>query len=215
MTAIMSGSSIRNILFDLGGVLLNINTQLTLDALQKIGWKEASDEKVVSERKDVFFNLEKGLISVDNFRNYIRQLTANNINDNDIDAAWTAMILDIPADRVKYLKNLKKHYRLFLLSNTNEIHKTKFHREFEVNYGYSFYDLFERNHYSHEMRKRKPDPAIFLQVLEESQLVARESLFIDDVEENVKSAESIGMQGLYIQPGTLLEVLPGYLNKSI
>jgi putative hydrolase of the HAD superfamily len=65
------------------------------------------------------------------------------------------------------------------------------------------------------MKKRKPDPDIFLQVLHENQLVARESLFIDDMEENVKAAESVGMTGLYIQPGTLLEVLPAYLNSSV
>ena len=125
------------------------------------------------------------------------------------------MILDFPADRVKYLENLRKQYRIFLLSNTNEIHKGKFHRMFEANYGYSIYDLFERNHYSHEMGKRKPDPAIFLQVLEEDHLVAAETFFIDDLEENVIAAESIGIKGLYIQPGTLLEVLPDYLNTSI
>jgi glucose-1-phosphatase len=211
----MSGSSIRNIIFDLGGVVLNINTRLTLDALKHLGWEGASEEKIISEIKDVFLNMEKGKISAGLFRNYIRQLTGSGSNDEEIDKAWTAMILDIPADRVKYLEKLRKRYRLFLLSNTNEIHKEKFHREFEQNYGYPFHGLFERNHYSHEMGKRKPDPAIFLQVLEENRLVASESLFIDDMEENIKSAESVGMQGLYIQPGTLLEVLPAYLNSRV
>jgi glucose-1-phosphatase len=110
---------------------------------------------------------------------------------------------------------LKKNYRIFLLSNTNEIHKIKFHRMFKENYGYSFYNLFERNHYSHEMGMRKPDPNIYLQVLKEDQLVAEETLFIDDIGENVIAAESAGLKGLHIQPGTLLEVLPGYLKCSI
>jgi putative hydrolase of the HAD superfamily len=211
----MSGSSIRNIIFDLGGVLLNINVRLTVEALKNLGWSNAYDEEEFQKHKEIFFNLEKGLTSPLMFRDRIRQLAGHRNSDEEIDAAWSAMILDIPPDRVKYLENLKKHYRLFLLSNTNEIHKTKFHREFEQQYGYSFYDLFEQNHYSHEMKKRKPDPDIFLQVLHENQLVARESLFIDDMEENVKAAESVGMTGLYIQPGTLLEVLPAYLNSSV
>jgi glucose-1-phosphatase len=211
----MSGSSIRNIIFDLGGVLLNINIRLTIEALKNLGWSNAYDEEEFKKHKEIFFNLEKGLTSPLMFRDRIRQLAGHRNSDKEIDAAWSAMILDIPPDRVKYLENLRKQYRIFLLSNTNEIHKTKFHREFEQNYGYSFYDLFERNHYSHEMAKRKPDPAIFLQVLEENHLVASESLFVDDMEENVKSAESVGMQGFYIQPGTLLEVLPTYLNSRV
>jgi glucose-1-phosphatase len=209
----MSVLSIRNIIFDLGGVLLNINVGLTVEALKNLGWSNAYDEEEFQKHKEIFFNLEKGLTSPMMFRDQVRQLAGHRNTDQEIDAAWSAMILDIPADRIKYLENLKKHYRLFLLSNTNEIHKTKFHREFEQNYGYPFYDLFEQNHYSHEMKKRKPDPAIFLQVLEENQLAAHESLFIDDMEENVRSAETVGIKGLYIQPGTLLDVLPSYLKN--
>jgi HAD superfamily hydrolase (TIGR01509 family) len=213
LTVKMSGSSVRNIIFDLGGILLNIDLRLTKEALKKLGWNDVDNEEEINKNIDLFHDFEKGLITPGTFRSHLRQLTGQNNRDSEIDESWTAMILDIPADRVKYLENLRKDYHIFLLSNTNEIHKKKFHGEFEQNYGYSFYDLFERNHYSHEMGKRKPDPAIFLQVLEENQLVAAESLFIDDVEENVLSAESFGIKGLYIQPGTLLEILPVYLNN--
>jgi len=209
----MSALLVRNIIFDLGGVVLNINTRLTIEALKNLGWNNASDDEELKKHKEIFFNLEKGLTSPLTFRDQIRQLAGFKNSDRDIDDAWTAMILDIPADRVSYLENLKKHYRLFLLSNTNEIHKEKYHREFEQNYGYPFFALFERIHYSHEMKKRKPDPDIFLQVLEENSLVPADSLFIDDMEENVKSAEAVGMKGLYIQPGTLLDVLPAYLKN--
>ncbi len=209
----MSVSSIRNIIFDLGGVVLNINVRLTVEALKNLGWKNAGDEEELQKNKELFFNFEKGLITSETFRSRLRLLTQDNHNNAEIDAAWTAMILDIPSDRVKYLENLRNHYRLFLLSNTNEIHKEKFHREFEQKYGYPFYELFDRNHYSHEMGKRKPDPEIFLQVLDENRLISSESLFIDDMVDNVKSAESVGMKGLYIQPGTLLEALPGYLKN--
>lgn len=210
----MPVSAIRNIIFDLGGVILNINTQLTLDALKRLGWKIASEENIISEIRDVFVELEKGLIPTPYFRDYVRRLTGSAADDEEIDNAWAAMILDIPSDWVNYLQKLRSRYRLFLLSNTNEIHIAKFHREFEQYYGYPFSSLFERVHYSCTMGKRKPDPAIFLQVLEENRLIASETLFIDDVEQNVKSAESVGMKGLYIQPGTLLEALPRYLSNS-
>jgi putative hydrolase of the HAD superfamily len=140
-------------------------------------------------------------------------LIGTDVTDQDIDTAWTAMLLDIPRDRIKYIEELKNKYRVFLLSNTNEIHRLKFHSIFEENFGYSFDQLFERNHYSHEMGLRKPDQAIFLQVLAENNLVASETLFIDDISENVMAAESVGMKGLNIVPGTLLESLPAYLKR--
>lgn len=208
----MSGSSIQNIIFDLGGVILNIDAQLTFDAFKKLGWTDFPENDKPERGQELFHNLEKGNTSPEAFHHHFRQLIGHNCSDQKIDDAWTAMILDIPADRVKYLQDLRKSYRIFLLSNTNEIHKVKFHRVFEENYGFSFYDLFERNHYSHEMGKRKPDPSIYLQVLKENQLVAEECLFIDDVGENIIAAESVGIKGLHIQPGTLLEVLPGYLE---
>lgn len=211
----MLDSSIHNIIFDLGGVILNINAQLSFGALKKLGWNGSGQEEMLSKSKEFFHDMEKGNISPEAFHCRFRQLTGHNSGDREIDDAWTAMILDIPSDRVEYLQDLSKKYRIFLLSNTNEIHKVKFHRIFEEQYGYSFYDLFERNHYSHEMGKRKPDPAIYLQVLEENQLKAEESLFVDDAEENVVAAESVGMRGLHILPGTLLEILPRYLATMI
>jgi glucose-1-phosphatase len=210
----MSDSSIKNIIFDLGGVILNIDAQLTIDAFRRLGWNGSAEDEMINKGKKLFHSLEKGTTSPESFHEHFRQLTGHNCSDQEIDEAWTAMILDIPPDRVMYLQDLRKDYRIYLLSNTNEIHKVKFHRMFKDAYGYSFYDLFERNHYSHEMGLRKPDQNIYLQVLSENQLIAGESLFIDDVEENVIAAESVGINGLYIQPGTLLDILPQYLNAS-
>jgi putative hydrolase of the HAD superfamily len=207
----MENLSFKNIIFDLGGVILNIDTQLTFDALEKLGLKNTFQEE--NEAKELFFNLEKGLSTPLELRKFIRKISGVNHSDEEIDAAWTAMLLDIPVDRVEYISDLKKNYRLFLLSNTNEIHKIKFHREFEENFGYPINQLFEKNHYSHEMGLRKPDPAIFLQVLKENDLAASETLFIDDVEENVLAAESVGIIGLKIIPGSLLESLPAYLSR--
>jgi putative hydrolase of the HAD superfamily len=135
-------------------------------------------------------------------------------NDSEIDAAWGAMILDIPADRIRYLEELKKNYKLYLLSNTNEIHRIKFHRDFKTDFDYSFYDLFERNFYSHEMGMRKPNPQIYLEALREAELIPEETLFIDDMEENIEAARTTGMQVLHIRPGTLMENLPAYLSDN-
>lgn len=203
---------IKNIIFDLGGVILNIDPQLTFDALKKLGFNGSfQDEK---DAMTYFFDLEKGHTTPMAFRNFIRQLIGSDIADDDIDAAWTAMLLDIPADRIRYIEGLRKDYRVFLLSNTNEIHRLKFHRTFEDSFGYLFDQLFERNHYSHEMGLRKPDPEIYKMVLNENNLNPSETLFVDDIQENVLAAESVGMKGLNILPGTLLETLPPYLSRS-
>ena len=209
----MATKIIRNIIFDLGGVILNIEPQLTVEAFRNLGWTDFYEDKNQSLSKELFYNLEKGASSPEAFRDHVRAMIKHHPDDEEIDAAWSAMILDIPADRVKYLEELKKSYRLFLLSNTNEIHRRKFHNDFEADFGYPFYDLFERNFYSHEMGMRKPNPQIFLQALKEANLVPEETLFIDDMEENVAAAMTTGMRGLYIQPGTLLESLSDCLKE--
>jgi len=210
----MSVKTIRNIIFDLGGVILNINPLLTVEAFHKLGWNDFYKGDNQSLNKELFFNLEKGNSSPEAFRNMVRQMIDKQMTDDEIDLAWTAMILDIPADRVKYLEELKKNYRLYLLSNTNEIHRIKFHRSFREDFGYSFYDLFEHSFYSHKMGMRKPNPQIYLQALKEADLNPEETLFIDDIEENIEAAKTTGMNVLHIEPGTLLEKLPEYLEEN-
>lgn len=208
----MSVNAVRNIIFDLGGVILNINPLLTVEAFHKLGWNDFYKGDNQSLNKALFYNLEKGNSSPEAFRNTVRQMIDKQMTDEEIDLAWTAMILDIPADRVSYLNELKKSYRLFLLSNTNEIHRIKFHRSFKEDFGYSFYDLFEHSFYSHKMGMRKPNPQIYVQALKEANLDPEETLFIDDMEENIEAAKATGMNVLHIEPGTLLEKLPGYLE---
>lgn len=210
----MTAKQIRNIIFDLGGVILNINPQLTVDAFRKLGWTDFYEADSKSLSKELFYNLESGNSSSEIFRQNVRKNINNQLNDKEIDTAWAAMILDIPADRVRYLEELKRSYRIFLLSNTNEIHRIKFHRNFESDFGYSFYDLFERNFYSHEMGMRKPNPEIYLQALKEANLIPEETLFIDDMKENIEAARTIGMKVLHIQPGTLMGRLPDYLKEN-
>lgn len=210
----MSVNPIRNIIFDLGGVILNINPQLTVEAFRSLGWRNFYEENNQTKGKELFYSLESGSSSPEVFRNSVRKIADIQRNDEEIDTAWAAMILDIPADRIRYLEALKNSYRLFLLSNTNEIHRIKFHRDFEKDFGYSFYDLFERNFYSHEMGMRKPNPQIYIQALTEAGLVPEETLFIDDMEENIESAKTTGMKVLHIIPGTLMEKLPEYLNDN-
>src|SRR5665648_1139802 len=104
----MSIKTIRNIIFDLGGVILNINPQLTVDAFRNLGWSDFYEENNQTNGKELFYSLESGSSSPEVFRNNVRKMTDLQRNDREIDEAWTAMILDIPADRIRYLEELKK-----------------------------------------------------------------------------------------------------------
>ncbi len=209
----MTSKSIRNIIFDLGGVILNIDPQLTVEGFRKLGWTNFYEGDNQALAKELFFRLEQGDSTPESFRNSVREMINVPLDDDSIDKVWSAMILDIPAERIKYLESLRANYRIFILSNTNEIHRLKFHREFETNFGYPLYDLFERNFYSHLMGMRKPDPQIYIQALNEAGILPHETLFIDDMEVNTEAAKSIGMQVLNIEPGSLMEVLPNYLKE--
>ena len=210
----MAINPICNIIFDLGGVILNIDPQLTVNEFRKLGWNDFYGEYNQSLAKELFFQLESGNASPEAFRDSVRQMIHDQIEDSSIDKAWSAMILDIPQDRIRYLEILKERYRIFLLSNTNEIHRIKFHHNFEEVFGYSFYELFERNFYSHEMGMRKPNPEIYIRALNEAGILAEETLFIDDMVANTEAAKNVGMRVLHINPGSMMEVLPRYLEDE-
>jgi len=206
---------IKNLIFDLGGVILDINPQLTIEAFRKMGLDRVPEKEAEELQVNILHKVEKGASTPEEFRNNIRQIIGNHVSDLSIDNAWTAMIIDMPVERIRYLETLKKSYRTFLLSNTNEIHRELFHRMFQNDNGYSFYELFEKNYYSHQMGLRKPDPEIYRVVLEENGLIPQETLFIDDMQINTEAAKSLGMHVLLLEPGTLLEALPGKLKNQV
>lgn len=204
-------STIKNIIFDLGGVILNIAPERTVEAFAALGLENPLGERGWFYHHDLFYLLEQGTSSPEEFRDNVRRLLNRDIPDSAIDHAWCAMILDIPADRVEYLKSLKKQFRIFLLSNTNEIHRQQYFRDFQSAYGFIFSELFEQDYYSHQMGMRKPDLDIFKQVLQNHELTPEETLFIDDSEVNIKAASTLGIQALHIEPGTLTTALPDFL----
>jgi glucose-1-phosphatase len=204
---------IRNIIFDLGGVLLDLNFNKTMEAFKKLGWEEQNLEAAI-HTSAIFLGFEVGKCSPQQFRDNIRPALTSSNNDGQIDDAWNAMLLGIPDDRINYLKRLNKEYQLYLLSNTNEIHVNYHNSMFLEKHRYPFQDLFIRAFYSFEMGLRKPDTAIFEQVMEETGIKPEETLFIDDLPQNTIAARYLGITALHIQAGTLLQILPEFLAKS-
>lgn len=199
---------IKNLLLDLGGVLLDIDFSKTKTAFEALGVKNFDAFFTQYHAAPLFEDLETGRVLPENFYANFRRETSLAVTDAAIANAWNAMLGDFPANRVDYLKSLRKKYRLFLLSNTNIIHYEAFCENFTRVYGYSFNTIFEKAFYSHEIGLRKPYPEIFQYVLQEGDMKPAETLFIDDTITNTDAARQLGLEVIHLPaPKNILDVM--------
>ncbi len=203
---------IKNIIFDLGTVLLDINVDKTLRSFDNIGVPGEKLEEIYREPENFFLLFEKGAIDADTFRNAFRTLSDNHLTDEQINDAWIAMVVGFPEYKVELLKCLAKRYNLYLLSNTNEIHEPVYTRQFrETSGGTSFEDIFTTIYYSHVVKLSKPNPAIFAYMLNDSGIIGEESIFIDDLKQNVEAAIAAGLPSHHFrEEDDLEEILERY-----
>jgi HAD superfamily hydrolase (TIGR01509 family) len=193
---------IKNIIFDLGGVLLNLDYSLTTKAFQKIAPGFNSFDAVYSGHlnKQLFEDIETGAITPQQFRDGIRETIKSDAVDEAIDAAWNAMLLDFPEERIRLLEKLRSKYRLFLLSNTNAIHLQAYAQILHKAFGFTdLSHIFEKEYYSFRIGMRKPNVEIFQFVLSENKLIASETLFIDDSSQHIEGANGVGLQTLLMK----------------
>lgn len=198
-------NGIRNIIFDLGGVLLNIDPKRTIDAFGKLGMEQLVGDKGLSYDHEIFYLMEQGKITSDEFRQGVLELLPTQVSFQEIDDAWTAMLLDFPTIRVKLLKNLRNDFKIYLFSNTNAIHVEKFHSNFRNQHGFEVSTLFNKDFYSNEIGYRKPSSEAYQEIIRLSGVNPAESLFIDDSLLNVESAIASGLKGFWLEPGQKVE----------
>lgn len=196
---------IRNIIFDLGGVLLNIDPKRTIDAFNHLGMQNLIGEKGLTYDHEIFYLMEQGKINPEEFRNGIRNLLSKKVTDDQIDSAWTAMLLDFPKVRVELVQKLRNEFTIFLFSNTNAIHLTKYQSVFSNQHGFEVSSLFEKSFYSNEIGFRKPTIESFQEIIRLSGIHPEESLFIDDSLQNVKGAIASGLNGYWLESGQKVE----------
>lgn len=195
-------SRFKNIVFDLGGVILNLDLQRTSDAFRQLGFENFDNVYGQLRQSDVFDRFDKGHISENEFRNALAAHLPEHVTHRDIDNAWNAMLLDLPEERIRFLETIKNSHRIFLLSNTNEIHVRAFSAYLERTFGFGdFNHLFEKAYYSCRIGMRKPDREIFDFVLAENNLLPDETLFIDDSPQHVEGARMAGINGCWLQSG--------------
>jgi HAD superfamily hydrolase (TIGR01509 family) len=204
--------NIKNIVFDLGGVIMNLDVPKTIEAFRELGIDNIVNDTGHTYQHSFFYELEIGKISEDEFLESLFNLSDQEPTNQQITAAWNTMILDMPKERIDFLNNLKTKYNLFLLSNTNSIHQKKYLDDFKEHYKTSFNKIFKKAYYSHEIGIRKPDAAVFNFILNDSSLKAEETLFVDDALSNIESAQNAGIQIYHLQNYNVFGVLD-FLNK--
>jgi len=202
---------IKVLLFDLGGVIIDIDPSITINALKSMSKKSSEDfnalnykyYKEESSLLNFFFEYEKGNINDDKFRNGIRKFANLDLSNNKIDHIWNYVIVKINKDLLDVVLSLKNRYKIMILSNTNFIHKLYYDKLVVDIYGKNLKQLFDKVFYSFEIRSRKPELEIYQRVIDESSYSGKEILFFDDMKENLEIPKVIGMKTYHVEDITL------------
>ncbi len=188
------------VVFDLGGVLLNLDYGATTRALGELSGRDVSSLYTQAEQSVVFDRFERGETSAAEFRRELRAMLGTTSSDDELDRAWNALLLDLPEENLNLLTRLRDTHRVFLLSNTNELHLDAFLARYERAHGKrgAWSAFFDRDYYSHLLGMRKPEERIFEHVLTSEGLDRKRTLFVDDNPHNVAVARTVGMHAVWI-----------------
>ncbi len=191
----MKEQSIETIIFDFGGVVIDIDPQITVKKLQELGFEDVSKFQSSEFIDDIVRKFERGIFTPEMFRERIRAFLELDITDQQIDDAWNALIYDIPAERIEILEQVKENYKMLLLSNSNEIHYDLYVRDLQLRFGYREFDeLFHKAYFSFDTHLSKPDSEAYEFIMYQHDLNPAKTLFIDDNEENIKTAKRLGLK---------------------
>jgi putative hydrolase of the HAD superfamily len=199
---------IENIIFDLGGVLLDIDYNLTRKAFENLGVANFDEMYSQANADQLFQKLETGKISEPEFYKELNNATGLHLSESEIKNAWNSMLLSFREESLEYLEHLKDRYRIYLLSNTNQIHLDSFYEIYhQKERAHSFEQCFNKAFYSFEIGLRKPDIDCYEWVLNDLQIDPQKSLFIDDSIKNIHGAKEARLQTLLLTPGKKIETL--------
>ncbi len=211
-------TKIKNIIFDLGGVVLDIDENIVYQELEKLGINTTE----LAQSKEFFEIMSKfdtGIYTAPTFRKKTKALLGlEKMTDQKFDSIWNAMLLDIPRERIEAIEKIKKHYKIFLMSNSNEIHYDLYVRDLQLRFGYNEFDeLFNKSYFSFAEHLEKPNPRFFELILDHEHLLPEETLFIDDTAVNINVAKSLGIRTYHIGRDELVRNLfeNGVLKEGI
>ena len=201
-------NKIKNIIFDLGGVILDIDENVVFNELAKLGVdiKQALHSE---ELQQILSKFDTGIYTAPTFRKKMKAFFhLEKQTDQKFDELWNAMLFDIPRERIEAIEQVKKHYKIFIMSNTNEIHYDLYVRDLQLRFGYKeFDDLFDKTYMSFAEHLEKPDPRFFELILDHQGLKPEETLFIDDTPKNTEAARKLGINTYTIRRDELVRNL--------
>jgi glucose-1-phosphatase len=202
---------LQSIIFDLGGVLINLDPERTRQSFIKLGIPHFDELFTVYKATQLFDDLETGKVDPDTFIKTL-QKESSGAAEKDIVDAWNAMLLDFRLESLHFVNQLKAQYQTFLFSNTNIIHYNAFQQTVKETTPYDSVDqLFHKAYYSHDIGFRKPDVGAYRYIIAEKGLDAGQTLFIDDNKFNIEGAREAGLQTKQLLPGERVEKVLGYL----
>jgi glucose-1-phosphatase len=205
----------KNLIFDLGGVLLNLDMLRTEQAFFELGITKFPDLFAILHDYEIFLKLETGHIEPGVFVETLRQQAHPGVQPQQVIDAWNALLMDFREGSLDFLEKASAKYKVFLLSNTNAIHEDFFKQQYTITRsGKQMDDLFTKAYYSHKMGLRKPEKEIFDFVLNDSKLLPEETIFIDDNLSNVTTAKSMGIDIVHLTPGKTVEKELAHLLRT-
>ena len=188
-------TNVKNLLFDFGGVIVSLNKQNALKRFKEIGFADIEEYLGEYRQEGIFLEYEEGKLTPDEFYTEFRRLAGkDDISDDDIYSAWMAFLIGIPEYKYQLIKDLRKKYKVYLLSNTNpSVMKWARSKEFSAE-GATIDEYFDKCYISYELGCAKPDKEIFEAVINDSGINPAETLFFDDGKANIEAAEELGFQ---------------------
>ncbi len=198
--------SITTLIFDLGGVLVDLDWDRCTQEFRKIGVAEITELLSTTVQTDFILDFESGKISTEEFRDKMRSFSKQEITDKQIDAAWESFLIDVPQEKLDLLLELKKRYRVVMLSNTNPLSFAVCRDKIFKKDGKTINDYFDKLYLSYEMKLCKPGKEIFEQLLKEENIAPNEALFLDDGDPNIETAKLLGIQTRFVKPFSQLKL---------
>lgn len=198
----MAEMTIRNIIFDYGNVVINLDFGATYRAFEKLGVEGAEETWGNIAENQLVKQYERGEVGSSEFRKLLADAFSLEVPDAHLDWAWNQLLRDMPSARIELLKKIRNQYRTFLLSNSNEIHYNHYAQELKSVHEIEHFDLlFEKAYFSYQVNLAKPGPDFYQLLLNDHLLNPKETLFIDDLKQNVEAAQKLGLNTIWLKPG--------------
>lgn len=206
----------RTIIFDLGGVLLDLDFELAFKKMSQVLNVDLQYDALPEKLRKAFIDFELGKIKQEVFLWNLQMMTDKPPHGKPLMDAWNAMLIGFDPARFEMLLRLKKDYKLILLSNTNQIHLDWIYRHLDKEYGIKDWDeeYFGKTYYSHEIGLRKPNADIYEFVINDSRIDPNKAIFIDDSIENIVTANNVGLIGIHHPRNMeIIDVIDDYINR--